>query len=74
MQYRRYDMVTSHYKTRPERINRYGQQERGVTSIEYALIATLIAIAIIGSLLAVGGAHALNWATVAERVLAALGG
>lgn len=67
-------MVKSHCQTKPERVNHHGQRQRGVTSIEYALIATVITVVIIGSVSAVGGANVLNWTTVADKILAALGG
>jgi len=35
--------------------------QRGVTSIEYALIAALIAIAIVGGVSAAGGANGESW-------------
>lgn len=66
-------MAKSHYKTKPECVNCDGPRQHGVTSIEYALMASLIAIAIVGGVSAVGSANALNWSTVANKVLAALG-
>lgn len=50
------------------------RHQQGVTSIEYALIASLIAIAIVSGVTAVGGANAFNWGTVADKILTALGG
>lgn len=44
----------------------------GVTSIEYALIAALIAIAIIGALSAAGGANGENWTTWTGAAIAAI--
>ena len=46
----------------------------GVTSIEYALIATLIAIAIIVGVGATGEANALSWSIWTGKVIAALQG
>jgi Flp pilus assembly pilin Flp len=66
-------MMNAHHKTEPERVNRHGQRQRGVSSIEYALMATLIAIAIVASVSAAGSANALSWSTVADKILAALG-
>jgi Flp pilus assembly pilin Flp len=48
------------------------KSQRGVTSIEYALIATLIAIAIIVGVGATGEANGLswvNWTTVVNKAL-----
>lgn len=46
----------------------------GVTSIEYALIASLIAIAIIVGVRATGEANALSWANWTGQVLDAVKG
>ena len=51
-----------------ERLLRFLKEEDGVTAIEYGLIAALIAIAIIGALILVGGG--LN--TIFSRVETAL--
>ena len=48
--------------------------QRGVTSIEYALIATMIAIAIIVGVGATGEANALSWANWTGKVIAAVEG
>lgn len=48
--------------------------QRGVTSIEYALIATLIAIAIIAGVGATGKANALSWASWTGKVISAVNG
>jgi Flp pilus assembly pilin Flp len=48
--------------------------QRGVTSIEYALIATLIAIAIIVGVGSTGTANALLWADWTGKVIAAING
>jgi Flp pilus assembly pilin Flp len=74
LQHRRSDMVKSHYKAKPESVNRHGQRQRGVTSIEYALMASLIAIAIVAGVSAAGGANALSWATWVGKVVAVLVG
>ena len=50
------------------------QYQRGVTSIEYALMATLIAIAIIVGVGATGEANAQSWAVWTGKVIAAIGG
>ena len=49
------------------------QKQRGVTSIEYALVASLIAIAIVGGVSAAGGANASYWSAWVGRVVAVLG-
>jgi len=46
--------------------------QRGVTSIEYALLAALIAIAIIVGVKATGEANALSWANWTGKVIAAM--
>lgn len=48
--------------------------QRGVTSIEYALMATLIAIAIIVGVGATGEANALSWSIWTGKVIAAMKG
>lgn len=50
------------------------QYQRGVTSIEYALIASLIAIAIIVGVSATGEANAQSWFNWTGKVIAALNG
>lgn len=47
--------------------------QRGVTSIEYVLLATLIAIAIVVGVGAVGDANVGNWNKVIAEVSKALG-
>ena len=42
--------------------------ERGVTAIEYGLIASLIAVAIIASVLAVGGKLTTTFNTIAGKL------
>lgn len=46
--------------------------QRGVTSIEYALMAALIALAIIVGAGSVGTALGLTWGDVAAKVAAAM--
>ncbi len=48
--------------------------QRGVTSIEYALMATLIAIAIIVGVGATGEAINQNWSSWTGKVIAAVEG
>lgn len=50
------------------------KDERGVTSIEYALIALIIALGILGSLKLLGTDLTALYNTVADRVIAAAGG
>jgi len=47
--------------------------EQGVTSIEYALIAGLIAIAILGGLASLGGATQAMYDRISSSVLVAVG-
>lgn len=46
--------------------------QRGVTSIEYALIASLIAVIILGALAATGDANESRWSAWTDKVVAAL--
>lgn len=48
------------------------QRQCGVTSLEYALIAFLIAISIIGGIVLVGDSNLSNWSNVADKVGAAI--
>lgn len=48
------------------------ESQRGVTSIEYALIASLIAVVIVGSVAATGGANGAKWAYWTGKVIAAI--
>lgn len=48
--------------------------QQGVTSIEYALIAALIAIAIIGGVGATGEANTQSWSLWTGKVIAAMQG
>lgn len=48
--------------------------ENGTTSIEYAVIASLIAVAIVGSLQALGGANGGMWDDIKAKVGDAMDG
>lgn len=48
-------------------------KQRGATSIEYALVASLISVVIIGSATAVGDSNKSIWTNVVEKITAALG-
>jgi Flp pilus assembly pilin Flp len=48
--------------------------QRGVTSIEYALLAALIAMAIIVGVGATGDANAMSWSNWTGKVIAAVNG
>ena len=48
--------------------------EEGVTSIEYALIASLLAMAIIGSVTALGGSLGNAYDLVGDKLMRAIGG
>lgn len=52
--------------------SKHRSSQRGVTSIEYALIASLIAIVIVGSISAAGGENNDLWAHWTGEVVAAL--
>ncbi|MCC7266813.1 MAG: Flp family type IVb pilin [Caulobacteraceae bacterium] len=47
------------------------RSDSGVTSIEYALIASLISIAILGGLTALSGGLQLNYQDTADKIAAA---
>lgn len=49
-----------------------GRKQQGVTSIEYALLASFIVLAILAGVTAVGGSNASLWAGWTNRVIAAL--
>ena len=49
------------------------RSDSGVTSIEYALIASLISIAILGGLTALSGTLELNYQDTADKISAAGG-
>lgn len=55
-------------------LQRFVQDESGVTAIEYGLIAALIAIVIIGALTAVGGSLNTLFTTVSTTLNGAAGG
>ncbi len=48
------------------------RRQRGVTSIEYALLAALIGLAIVAGVTAAGGSNASLWTVWTNRVIAAL--
>lgn len=50
------------------------RDEAGVTAIEYALLAALIAIVVVGSITAVGTSLNGLWTTVSDAVTAAVAG
>lgn len=50
------------------------QEETGVTAIEYALLAALIAIVVVGSVTATGNSLLGLWTAVSDAVAAAVGG
>ena len=66
-------MVNSRSKKGTNNQDCLASQHRGVTSIEYALIASLIAIAILAGVTAAGGANAFNWSTWVGKVQVVLG-
>jgi Flp pilus assembly pilin Flp len=49
------------------------QRQEGVTAIEYALLVTLIALAILGGLSTVGLENGRIWSIWTDAVLAAIG-
>ena len=53
---------------------RRGHHQSGVSSIEYALIASLIAVAIIGGLQATGTANGGLWGAWTAKFIAAVNG
>ncbi len=52
---------------------RFHTDESGATAIEYALIATLIAVAIIAGVTLAGGSVQTLWGDISSKVAAALG-
>ena len=54
-------------------VGRLIRSESGVTSIEYALIAGLISIAILFGVTALGGALQLNYENTADKIVSAGG-
>ena len=53
-------------------IKTFGQDEEGVTAIEYGLIAALIAVFIIGSVTIVGSKLAAVFKAISDAITAAL--
>jgi len=51
-----------------------GHNERGATALEYALIAALIVLAMIGGLSQLGGGVNGKWGKLAQNVTDAMGG
>lgn len=52
--------------------DRIARDERGTTAIEYALIATLIAVAMIAGAKALGESNSGSWGETANKVVNAL--
>lgn len=50
----------------------FARQEEGVTAIEYALIALLIALAVLTAVGALGNTLTTMWSTIRDEVVAAL--
>lgn len=48
------------------------KRNSGVTSIEYALLAALIALVVLSSLVNVGGANGAFWSDWTQKVIAAI--
>ncbi len=65
-------MVDLHVRVMCEHVARPRHQQRGVTSIEYALLASLIVVVIVGAIGATGDANGLNWTIWVGRVVAAI--
>lgn len=60
-------------KRRPlARTRSHKPRQGGATSIEYALVASLISMVVIVGVMAVGGANLSNWSNVADKVAAAI--
>lgn len=70
-QYGESKRMTSSVSTR---FGRIGGNESGVTAIEYALVATLIAVAILGSVTLLGGKVEQMWSNIADKVANAISG
>jgi len=64
--------MTSQCRSQVPVLRRPVQRQRGVTSIEYALLASLIAIVIVVAVGSAGDANALSWSNWVSLVLAAL--
>ena len=58
--------VTEHFDM--ESISRFAKNKSGVTSIEYAFIAGLVSIVIVGALIAIGGALPSPFDTAAQAL------
>lgn len=56
------------------RLAEFARDEGGATAIEYALIATLIAVAIIGAVVSVGTGVGTMFQSVSDKVTAVLAG
>lgn len=66
------DMIRPCYQTLSQRARSARPRQKGAASIEYALVASMIAIAVIVGVTAVGGANLANWSNVADKVVAAI--
>ena len=53
-------------------LRRFARDTRGATSIEYALIAVLVAVGAIGGMQALGGGLGTSWGTTATKVSEAM--
>jgi Flp pilus assembly pilin Flp len=67
-------MHNIHAEKKVARASSLRQVQRGVTSIEYGLLATLLAIAAIGGFTALGGSNGANWTNWVALFIAAIGG
>ena len=56
------------------RIGGFARDRRGTTSIEYGLIAMLIAVGAIGGMQALGGGLSGGWGSTAQKVGSAMKG
>lgn len=54
------------------RVRRFLMDEEGVTAIEYALIATLIAVAIVGSVTLLGNSVLAQYVTIETEIKKAI--
>ena len=50
------------------------QDQRGATSLEYGLIASLVTVAALGAMIAVGDSTVQMWTEMGQAVVAALAG
>jgi pilus assembly protein Flp/PilA len=57
----------------PDFDSRRRRTERGATSLEYALIASLISVVIIAGVTAVGESNRQLWTDIVNKIVAALG-